>query len=64
MNHLGCISSADARQVVNTHTRYSSDFSLSSLIDHVYTNIRCEKLNVNVVNYDISDHMLVVCEVS
>ena len=36
----------------------------SSLIDHVYTNFRCEKLSVNVVNYDIPDHMPVVCEVS
>ena len=36
----------------------------SSLIDHVYTNFRCEKLSVNVTNYDISDHMSVVYEVS
>ena len=53
-----------ARQVVNTSTRFFCDYLFSSLIDHVYTNFRCEKLSVNVANYDISDHMPVVCEVS
>ena len=63
-DYLDCISCAGVRQVVNSPTRCSSDFSLSSLIDHVYTNFRCGKLNVNVVNFDISDHMPVVCEIS
>ena len=57
INNLEFISWAGARQVVNT--RY---FSLNYLIEHVY--IRCEKFNVNVVNYDMSDQKSIVCEVS
>ena len=57
VDYLDCIFCAGVRQVVNTPIRYSSDFSLSSMVNHVYNNFRCENLNVNVVNYDISDHM-------
>ena len=32
------------------------------MIDHVYSSFDCQKLNVNVVDYDISDHMPVVCK--
>ena len=64
IDYLECISCAGARQVVNTLTRYSCDYLSSSLIDHVYTSFRCDKLSVDVVNYDISDHMPVICEIS
>ena len=63
IDYLECISCAGARQVVKTPTRHSSDYLSNSLIDHVYTNLRCEKLSVEVVNYDISDHLPVVCEI-
>ena len=62
-DYLNCVSSAVAKQFVDSPTRLSSDCSSSSLIDHVYSSFGREKLNVNVVDYDISDHMPVVCEI-
>ena len=59
---MDSISGAGARQVIEAPTIYCSGFSSSCLIDHVYTNFKIEK--VNVVNYDISDHIPVVCDVS
>ena len=60
---MNCISSAGAQQFVNFPTRLSSNCSSSSLIDYVYFSFGREKLNVNVVDYGISDHMLVICEI-
>ena len=64
-DYLDCISSAGARQFVDYPTTLSSECSSSSLIDHVFSSFRREKLNVNVVDYDISDHMPVIsiCEI-
>ena len=62
-DYLDCISSAGALQFVDLPTRHSADYLSSSLIDHVYSSFDCEKLNVNVVDYDISDHMPVICEI-
>ena len=62
VDYLDWISSGGARQVVEAPTKYSSNFSFSWLIDHVYINLKIEKVNVNVVNYYISDPMPVVCE--
>ena len=63
IDYLNCISSVGVKQFVNSPTRYSADFSSNSLIDHVYSNIDFKILNVGVVNYDVSDHMPVVCEI-
>ena len=62
-DYLDCISSAGALQFVDSPTRHSADYSSCSLIDHVYSSFDCGKLNVNVVDYDISDHMPVICEI-
>ena len=63
VNYLNCISNVGVKQFVNSPTRYSADFSSYSLIDHVYSNFDCKILNVGVVNYNVSDHMPVVCEI-
>ena len=60
---MNCISSAGAKQFIDSLTRLSSDSSSSSLIDHVCSSFGREKLNVNVVDYDISDHIPVICEI-
>ena len=43
VDYLDCISCAGVRLVVNNPTRYSSDCSLSSLVEHLFTNFRCGK---------------------
>ena len=60
---MTCNSSAGAKQFDDSQTRLSSDCSSSSLIDHACSSFQREKLNVNVVDYDISDHMSLICEV-
>ena len=62
-DYLECISSAGALQFVDSPTRYSADYSSSSLIDHIYSNFDYKKLNVNVMDYDISYHMPVIREI-
>ena len=62
-DYLDCISSSGALKFVNSPTRHSADYSSCSLIDHVFSSFNCGKLNVNVVDYDISDHMPVICEI-
>ena len=59
---LNCISSAGAKQFVYSPTKLSSYCFSSSLIYLFYSSFWREKLNVNVVDYDISDHMPVICE--
>ena len=60
---MACISSANTLQFVDLQTRHSADCSFSSFIDHVYFSFDSEKLNVNVVEYDISYHMPVICQI-
>ena len=50
-------------QFADFPNRHSSDYSSSFLFDHVYSSFDCEKLNVNVVDNDISDHMPDICEI-
>ena len=57
-DYLNCISSAGAKKFVDSPARLSSDCSSSFLIDHVYYSFGREKLNVNVVDYGISDHLV------
>ena len=61
-DYLDCVSSAGALKFVDSPARHSADYSSCSLIDHVYSNFDCG-INVNVVDYDISDYMLVFCEI-
>ena len=56
-DYLNCIYSAYGLQFVGSPTRHSANHSSSSLINHVYSRFDCEKLNVNVVEYDVFDHM-------
>ena len=62
-DYLDCISSAGALQFVDSPTRHSAYYSSCSLIDNVYFSFDCGKLNVNVVDYDISDYMPVIYEI-
>ena len=51
VEYLDCITCAGARQVVNTCTRYFSYFSVSSLIDHMYTSFRCKSCCIMYVKF-------------
>ncbi len=57
VNYLDLLLSLGSFQTVNVATRFSKNFSRSSLLDHVYTNLSINEVTTNVLLYDISDHL-------
>ena len=61
-DYLDCNSSGFAKQFVVSPKRHFYDYSSSSLIDHFCCSFGCEKLDISIVNCDLSGHMLLKCE--
>ena len=62
-NYCDLLFSIGSYQSVNAATRFSSDFSNSSLLDHVYTNALLEQINTKLILFEISDHLPIITSI-